>query len=84
MAPCFKELWTFVNDNALFIQIWQKRGHPCPMDTFLVFRCFPPRPKMPFGQWHVTININYTTYVKGVLGLGGEKGFVEAKEDSNI
>ena len=32
----FLELWPFVNDNALFMQIWQKRGHPCPMDTFLV------------------------------------------------
>ena len=31
------ELWPFVNDNALFMRIWQKRGHPCPMDTFLVF-----------------------------------------------
>ena len=32
----FLELWPFVNDNALFMRIWQKRGHPCPMDTFLV------------------------------------------------
>ena len=31
------ELWPFVNDNALFMRISQKRGHPCPMDTFLVF-----------------------------------------------
>ena len=30
------KLWPFVNDNALFMGIWQKRGHPCPMDTFLV------------------------------------------------
>ena len=36
------ELWPFVNDNALFMGIWQKRGHPCPMDTFLVLRCIPP------------------------------------------
>ena len=25
-----------LNDNALFMRIWQWRGHPCPMDTFLV------------------------------------------------
>ena len=30
------ELWPFVNDNALFMRILQWRGHPCPMDTFLV------------------------------------------------
>ena len=30
------ELWPFVNGNALFMRIWQQRGHPCPMDTFLV------------------------------------------------
>ena len=30
------ELWPFVDDNALFMRIWQWRGHPCPMDTFLV------------------------------------------------
>ena len=33
------EVWPFVNDNALFMRIWQKRGHPCPMDTFLVNHC---------------------------------------------
>ena len=33
------ELWPFVNDNALFMRILQ-RGHPCPMDTFLVVCCF--------------------------------------------
>ena len=33
----FLELWPFVNDNAQFMRIWQWRGHPCPMDTFLVF-----------------------------------------------
>ena len=32
----FLELWPFVNDNAILMRIWQKRGHPCPMDTFLV------------------------------------------------
>ena len=30
------ELWPLVNGNALFMRIWQQRGHPCPMDTFLV------------------------------------------------
>ena len=29
------------NDNSLFIRIWHQRGHPCPLDTFLVpRRCF--------------------------------------------
>ena len=37
MAPCLKELLPFVNDNPLYIRIWKLRGHPCPMDTFLVF-----------------------------------------------
>ena len=39
---------------------------------------FPPRPKMPFGQWHVAINIY--NICKGRLGSRGE-GVVEAKED---
>ena len=25
----------FVNDNSLFIRIWQLQGHPYPMNTFL-------------------------------------------------
>ena len=37
IASCLQELLPFVNDNSLFIRIWQKQGHPCPMDTFLVF-----------------------------------------------
>ena len=33
----------------------------------------PPRPKMPFGQLNVAIQIyNIITYVNGVLGLGGK------------
>ena len=36
IASCLQELLPFVNDNSLFIQIWQWRGHPIPMDTFLV------------------------------------------------
>ena len=36
----FLELWPFVNDNAILMRIWQKRGHPCPMDTFLVIYAF--------------------------------------------
>ena len=39
-APCFKELLPFVNDNSLLIRIWKQRGHPCPMDTVLVFNLF--------------------------------------------
>ena len=37
------ELWPFVNvnDHALFMRIWQLRGHPCPMDTFLVIDSEP-------------------------------------------
>ena len=38
----------------------------------------PPRPKMPFGQWHVARNIY--NICKGRLGSRGE-GVVEAKED---
>ena len=40
----------------------------------------PPRPKMPLDSdmWLYT----YTTYVKGVLGLGrGGKGVVQAKDN---
>ena len=37
IASCLHELLPFVNDNSLFIRIWQKRMHPCPMDTILVF-----------------------------------------------
>ena len=36
----------------------------------LFLDAFPPRPKMPFGQWYALYT--YTTYVKGVLGLGGK------------
>ena len=35
-ASCLQELLPFVNDNSLFMRIWQKRGHPCSMGTFLV------------------------------------------------
>ena len=37
IAFCLQELVPFVNDISLFMRIWQKRGHLCPMDTFLVF-----------------------------------------------
>ena len=40
----------------------------------------PPRPKMPFGQCHVAINIY--NICKGRLGSRGV-GVVEAKEDIN-
>ena len=33
----------------------------------------PPRPKIPFGQWHVAINIY--NICKGRFGSRGEKGF---------
>ena len=46
----------------------------------LFLDAFPPRPKVLFGQWYVLST--YTTYIKGVLGLGG-KGVVQAKEDIN-
>ena len=36
IASCLQELLPFVDDNSLFIRILQKRGHLCPMDTFLV------------------------------------------------
>ena len=36
IAACLQELLPFVNDDFLFMGIWQKRGHPCPMDTLLV------------------------------------------------
>ena len=48
----------------------------------LFLDAFPPRPKMPFGQLNVTIQI--LTYVKGVLGLGGWKGLYKRKKTSNI
>ena len=39
----------------------------------------PPRPKMPFGQWYVAINIY--NMCKGRLGSrGGGGGVVQAKE----
>ena len=38
----------------------------------------PPRPKMPFGQWYVAINIY--NMCKGRLGSMGGKGVVQAKE----
>ena len=40
----------------------------------------PPRPKMPFGQLNVAIQIyNIYIYVKGVLGLGGERGRISER-----
>ena len=33
---------------------------------------FPPRPRMPFGQWHVALNIY--NICKGRLGSRGERG----------
>ena len=41
----------------------------------------PPRPKMPFLDNDMPL-FTYTTYVKGVLGLGGGQGVVSAKEDN--
>ena len=29
-----------LNDSSLFMRIWQQRGPPCPMDTFLVHNIF--------------------------------------------
>ena len=42
----------------------------------------PPRPKMPFGQLNVAIQI-YNIY-KGRLGSRGEKGLYKPKKTSNI
>ena len=46
--------------------------------SFSLFLDAPLRPKTPFGQWHVAINIY--NICKGRLGSRG-KGVVEAKED---
>ena len=43
------------------------------MSFSLFLDAFPPRPTMPFGQLNVIV-YKYTTRVKGVLGLGGERG----------
>ena len=45
--------------------------------SFRLFLDAPPRPKMPFGQWHVAINIY--NICKGRLWSRGD-GVVEAKE----
>ena len=40
IASCLQKLLPFVNDNSLFMRIWQKWGYPCPMETFLVFTTY--------------------------------------------
>ena len=42
------------------------------MSFRLFLDAFPPRPKMPFGQWHVAINIY--NICKGRLGSREGKG----------
>ena len=48
------------------------------MVSFSLFRCFPPRPKMPFGQRHVAININ--NICKGHFGSRGEASKSKLKD----
>ena len=49
-----------------------------------IFRCFPPRPKMPFGQRYVAINIY--NICKGHFGSrgGGGKAFKNKLKDTNF
>ena len=48
----------------------------------LFLDAFPPRPKMPFGQLNVAIQIY--NICKGRLGSRGGKGSYKRKETSNI
>ena len=36
IASSIQEVLPFANDSSIFMRIWQKLGHLCPMDTFLV------------------------------------------------
>ena len=48
----------------------------------LFLDAFPPRPKMPFGQLNVAIQIY--NICKGGLGSRGGKGLYKRKKTSNI